>query len=420
MRGAARSPARRHAAPSCWRCSAQAAPVYGQQAILAGAFLSPFAGSIASVPAGLQVTINAHPAFLDGSVVDCVIYVADDAAVKAVLSFSFTLALGSVAGLKATSWCRGRRIDLSWSLPAGVTDYQLLRSKRGFAEYITDPGNLLGGLTPTGFSDTGLEDGTFYYYTLFISFSAGPPYIYHVNDAAKVTGLSIKDYASFEGLYVYNKFPAGMRAIDADPQLGSNRYLLRYVADAIMCGTNIVRGFIDGLSLTRDPDNMPAGQVGIPENQTGIIRAQCWDLAFPAQPEHDVATLRRVIPAFVSQVLQLKGTCPGFVNLIRLLTGWTVRCDSLIDPVCGVNRIFNAQDKDSTITLVNDTGVIGPLSITVPGQIVTDPLGIMNAPKHRTGNSPRSCKLHLRYLHARRHGDVCLCGDLGWGKPLPF
>ena len=348
----------------------------GVLAISAGVFQAGYTGTIIDLLVGvISVVFTTSPSFVKNKVVDCVSKLTGLPSDQWV-SFSFEVGLGEIASLAAQSWCAGNRVDLSWVNPSGVTQLKLLRSKQGYVSSDTDPsavtlytgapitafvdGVYSGGITT---SNTGLLDGTFYYYTVFLAFNPSA-YVYYTSNSAQVTGLSIRNYADKEGTYVYNKFfPVWERRADQDPTRGVNQGVLAMIADTLQCGINLIRGYADGLLKIRDPDEMPAGQIGISNNSKGIMLAQCWDLGFPVQPEFNLPALRRVVSDLTGKVLKQKGTCPSLVNLVSILAGWTPRCDEIISPVCGVDRIFRSWAQPSQIfmasgVITNSTGSV--------------------------------------------------------------
>lgn len=339
----------------------------GLQCILAGAFLPGYTGTVVQNGTTVEVTFFTYPPFLTAETVYCVIYAEDSALTTAVMSFKFSLNFAKVSNLLADADCLGRKVNLSWTSPAGATWMLLMRSRRSFCLYPTDPGDTLySGAPISSYADSAalgqpLEENAFYYYTLFVSYNAEAPFTYHTGSEAQVIGLSIKDYAAAQGNYVYESgaYTAAMRGRDADPTRGTDRFLLKRIAGVIQCGFNLLRGYTEALLHFRNPEEMPTGQVGIAENQLGIISAQCWDLDFPVDRSYDAGMLRRVVSDVVRDVYQVKGTCPSLVNLTRIMTTWTARCDELLDPRCGVNRLFNLYDGESQIQIAR-SGTAAP------------------------------------------------------------
>lgn len=173
-------------------------------------------------------------------------------------------------------------------------------------------------------------------------------HVWLTDPTAQVEGLSIKDYFARHGDYVYNLLPRTYRDRDSDPNRGTDRYKLKDYCRVLQCGVNLQRGWIEGLGHLRDPDTMPAGRLGEAENQSGILAAQSWDLGMPPERSFDAGVLRRIALGIVP-VFKKKGSCQGLIDLAKLFAGWDVRCDEQIEPLCGVNRIFQIYDQESYI-----------------------------------------------------------------------
>lgn len=297
-----------------------------------------------------------------------------------VVSFSFSRALNYVSSAQARSWCGGKRIDLSWTNPTGTTRVLLRRSSLGYPRFVDDPGETLyEGAPITQFVDgayvgaidttnVALEEGQFYYYTIFYTLSAAPPYAWIHSLDAEVQGLSIKDYNAAEGHYVYDLLPREVRRADSDPSRGTNQYLHRDYADTLQCGVNILRGWMEALLHFRDPDLMPAGRLGDSSNNYGIIGAQCWDFGLPAGKALDAATLRRLAFSLVG-FYENKGHCPNLVNVTKAVTTWDARCDEMAEPLCGVMRLAYTHDAESFINQFIPTVTAEDATTSVAGQV---------------------------------------------------
>ncbi len=348
----------------------------GKQAIEDGVFLAGYGGSVVQDGTALVVTISTHPT-LTHTQCDCVIFVGDNAANTSWLSFAFLVVLGTVTNLKAKTWCDGKRIDLYFSVAAGVQRIKIRRSKYAYCVFPTDPGEDIYEGPPTNLdssvisrfvdgvfssptyrtTNTALEEDAFYYYSIFVSYSSSAPYSWLVSSDCQVEGLSIKDYYSRYGDWVYKLLPKNYRDRDADPNRGINRYKLKDYCRVLQCGANLQRGWLEALLHLKDPDNMPAGRLGEAENQTGILAAQVWDLGVPAERAFDAGVLRRIVLGIVP-IYKIKGTCPGLVDLTKMFAGWDARCDEQIEPQCGINRLFQTYDMTSEISYVTSTSEI--------------------------------------------------------------
>jgi hypothetical protein len=234
-----------------------------------------------------------------------------------------------------------------------------VRSSYGFCESTSDPCTVLYTGAATNLDSTtmdryvdgtfsssvyrttnaDLREGVFYYYTIFLSFSASP-YVYLTGEECKVTGLSIKDYYAAEGDYVFKMLPPNVQ--------GKDDGTLQKLCGILQCGVNLLRGQIEALQFFRDPDLLPAGRVGEAENQHGILKADLWDKGVENTYTTDTIALRRMASK-ISEVNTKKGSCDGHVVLAQAFCDWVVRCDEQIDPVCGVMRYFQTWDAEAYI-----------------------------------------------------------------------
>jgi hypothetical protein len=304
---------------------------------------------------------------------------------EATFTYTFGLATQSsiIDVMRAISWCDGKRIDLLWSNPTGVTQVRLRRSQYSFCKFVDDPGtDIYLGVPITGYVDgpgpvpsnyppgspqsiVPLDENRFYYYTLFLAYETAPPYTWIWTAGGQVEGLSIKDYFSRYGYYVYEWLPRTYKERDGDPTRGADQFKLRDYCFVLQCQVNIFRGWLEGLLLLRDPDLMPAGRLGEALNQTGILQALSWDLGMPPEKSFDAGVLRRIAIGLIA-VYKVKGTCPGLVALTKLFATWDSTCDEIITPLCGVDRIF---------TLWNGTSKINDIVVAASGNNPTLAIG---------------------------------------------
>lgn len=262
--------------------------------------------------------------------------------------------------LRATTYCQGKRVDLTWLPPEnGSPRYlRIVRSEYSYPLRDGDQGDVLydgafilgytDGLDGPGsqneVSNTALKERRFYYYTLFTRDSVSDPWL--TNDVSMVCGLSIADYSAREGRYVYKLLPSNVRAEDASEKGGRQPYLLRDYCDVLQCAVNVYRGWAEGLLYLRDPERAPAGKIGVASDQTVILEAMVDDLDFEAEKSFDNGVLRRL--AFgMMDVYRRKGTCPGLVLFALIFARWQVRCDDAVDPNCGVGSMFSTWDGDA-------------------------------------------------------------------------
>ena len=333
--------------------------VDGQLALVGITFMPGFTGSISTNAAGVTYLFTLHPLFTR-KIVDIVIECADMLGNFGSFSFALGANVGQVTSLAAKTYCDGKRIDLSWANPSGATQVKIRRSSVGYCRFVDDPGtDIYTGAPITRFvdgvyvgslvtSNAALLEGVFYYYTVFLSFSAVAPYVWAASLSAEVEGLSIKDYFTAEGDYVYALLPREVRRADSDSGRGTDQFKTRDYCRVLQCGINLYRGWLESLLLFRDPDAMPAGRIGDGANNYGILAAQLWDYGLPAGASLDAQTLRRLVYSLIG-VYKNKGNCQGLIDLTKAATTWDARCDELIEPYCGVNRLATTYDNQSSI-----------------------------------------------------------------------
>jgi hypothetical protein len=362
----------------------------GTLAITGGVFQAGFAGTIVAVPPNaLSIEVTTHPPFVQDAIT-AHIQVTDTAALSGDFTFSFVSPQEHISDLKAKTWCEGKRIDLSWANPTGtvpaIAQMRIVRSQYSYLTSYDEPGDEIyigtaieafidGVYTgPITTSNTALDEDKFYYYTIFMSYdvTAGPTRIWIRIDPSPdhVEGLSIKDYFAKEGHYVYGLLPRAYRRRDSEPERGADRYRLRNYCLFLQCGINMYRGWMEGMLRLRDPDTGPAGRLGVASNQLGLLSASAWDLGIGTESSFDAGVLRRIALGIIG-VYKKKGTCPGLVSLAKVMTTWDTRCDEMIEPVCGINRIFRLWDGESYFGFVNDEIAADP-NYTPPGTVVID------------------------------------------------
>lgn len=279
-----------------------------------------------------------------------------------------------IQSLRASTWCGGKRVNLSWTNPTGAALIRIRRSAYSFCSFVGDPGeDVYSGVPITEFVDgaysgasattnAALDENKVYYYTVFWSFTVPSP-DWKTTDAGKVAGLSIRDFYALQGDYVYNTLPSGYRRRDLDDARGTNKGKLRDLCMALQCGISLMRGYTEALLLLRDPDRMPAGRVGEPVNQLGLLAAQAADLGAPPEKAFDAAVLRRLVASIVPTTRK-KGTPTGVVDFVKLYTGWDCTVDPQVlpaghgAPVGGVLRYASYKDPDAYI--LNGTNGVSP------------------------------------------------------------
>jgi len=305
------------------------------------------------------------------------VYAKDVAGRAGYFSFSFYVALDDVSDLVAKTWCEGKRIDLTWTNPAGVTHVKIRRSSQGYPRFTDDPGeDIYSGVVINAFVDgvysgplnttnKALNENKFYYYTIFISYN-GTTWLHSLS--AECQGLSIKDYNTQDGDYVYNLLPREIRRADADPARGAQQYKQRDYCSVLQCGVNIYRGLLEATLHLRDPDEMPAGRLGDTQNNYGVLATQLWDYGLPAGRQIDAATMRRLAFSLIG-LYKEKGICQCLVDLAKVVCTWDARCDEMVEALCGVNHLAYTWDNESFINQFISNQLSNNPDISVPGQV---------------------------------------------------
>jgi hypothetical protein len=335
-----------------------------------------------------KILMDVHPLFPAFNNV-VTVYTEDSSPDTGWLSFSFGCDVTVIKNLRAKSFCEGKRIDLSFEVPENVEQISIKRSKFAFSTFFEDPAVTLYEGPPTSldasamsgyvdgiFSDpvirssnTALEENTFYYYTIFVSYgevNAAQAWI--TDEGAQAEGLSIKSYPVD---WLYALLPSHYRKTDADEKRGSDQYKLRDYCRVLQCGLNLQRGWIEALLKLRDPESMPAGRLEDNENQKCILSAQSASLGLAPERTFDAGVLRSVVSGITS-VYKNKGTCPGLVSFVKLFTQWDSRCDEANEPLCGVNRLFKLWDIESYIRKAT-CSVPAEIDISTAGQVTFSP-----------------------------------------------
>jgi len=276
----------------------------------------------------------------------------------------------SPENLRAKTWCKGKRIDVRWSpFTTGPTaTFKLKRSRRTFSLFIDDDTETVFTGTTTFYSDTGLEENTVYYYTLYWSIDL---ITWYVSDKQRVAGLSIKDYTLYDGEdWLYRRLPQELRRQDALD--GTDQYTLKRYCDVLQCGLSLQRGMIEAYAHLANYDKIPAGRVGEPENQYGILEAVNKQLGFDPIRALGVEVMRRVALG-INHVRKNKGTCTGLTEYVKMLSGWDGTCTKE-DDFCGGS--LNLATWDGVSGFITGSGVAAPdfssATLTFAGDVFAD------------------------------------------------
>ncbi len=271
-------------------------------------------------------------------------------------------------GFCAKSHCDGKRVELTWNDPPGVvvTEYRLKRSRRAFSLFVDDDQDLiLSGSTANSYSDTGLDENAFYYYTLYWTADGVN---FFVGDGQRTIGHSIADFKALDGdHWLYDQLPAEVRRLDG--LSGTNQFVLRRYIDTLQCGMNVMRGRVEGYEHLTDYDDIVSGRIEKPGNAYAVLACLSDQLGFPVQKALGLETMRRVALE-LSAVRKWKGTCTGVELFVKLITAWDASCVDISIGDCGGGYVMRTYDGSSTISPGQGTltGVGGPIDNTA-GQL---------------------------------------------------
>lgn len=263
-------------------------------------------------------------------------------------------------GFCAETHCDGKRVDLTWNDPPGitVTEWRLKRSRRAFSLFVDDTQDLIFSGLANSYSDTGLEENAFYYYTLYWTVDGVN---FFVGDQQRVIGHSITNFQAMDGdHWLYDQLPAEVRRLDALP--GTDQFVLRRYIDTLQCGVNLMRGKVEGYEHLTDYDDIVAGRISKPGNAYAVLTCLSDQLGFPAQKALGLETMRRVALELTA-VRKWKGTCAGIELFVKLITTWDANCVDVSLGDCGGGTVMRVWDGSSSISPGQGslTGVGGPI-----------------------------------------------------------
>lgn len=221
-------------------------------------------------------------------------------------------------------------IDLNWVRPSGhYVQFRLLRSSYGYAMNEFD-GKLLLDLTmtdptsptpPTSYRDTDVQEGQFYYYTIWVQDNT----VEHLWWMAGVaTGLALKDFGYCDRFY--ELIPEWYRERDDTVSAIRPQPLYRFLC-SVAIGADHVRTEYETLQWVSQPDRIAGGllpllaqQFGIAyETELGMRQMRTW--------------LRNIVHLY-----KTKGSKIGVEGMVSAITGW------------GANAVFGKNlllDTDS-------------------------------------------------------------------------
>jgi len=316
--------------------------------------------------------------------------------------------------LRAVTWPEGKRVDLFWTNPPGVTRIVIKRSRTFHSAFLIDeaeviyngpavehfidgvpvpetvgrPGDLFQSPPDleVGVPNTGVDllEDTFYYYTVYVTVAPDPIGILDFGLEAKgrcqVTGLSITDYLRTDpdrrgrGEYLYHLFSQATRDRDAANAAAEGRttgYLQDY-ARFVQGGISLMRGYTKALEQVGDASRAPAGLVGSAFDQATILAN--WARRFGIIPERrilDVSILRRIAESMIL-IYKEKGTCPSIVDFTKLLTLWDSTCAEFEGLLCNPFYLatWDGMSEKDTYSWPSSLVTIQPGSIALPGAVL--------------------------------------------------
>lgn len=248
--------------------------------------------------------------------------------------------------LRAKSLSTGRAIRLTWQNPAGYvsTGWAIKRSTLTFALYVEDEVELIVLLDGDVYEylDENLDEGTIYYYTLF--WTDGGLEDFRVSDTTRVIGLSLEDYKTNEGEFVYALMPGGV--IQAhESQSGEDGLALQRMSDVIQQGIHVQRGLLSTLE-SNTFDTMLTGRIGEAKNQYAQLEVTLRGMGYEPLRYAGIAAMRRVGQA-LPYIRSWKGTCRGVSAYVKALTTWDSTCMVPGDAVCGGFGGLRTYDGES-------------------------------------------------------------------------
>lgn len=244
-------------------------------------------------------------------------------------------------------------IILQWEEPEDTYDYvMLVRNQYGPPLTPTD-GSILfqtpkGTLTKNEFSDTHLQQGTYYYYSLFIRIAQATPNWQRVGTA---TGLTNTDYGS--GLTMYELLPEWYRVADADEQLvpldttGEEVGPLRRFLELIGREVDLERTFLQNAL-----DSTNASKI-----RSDLLPYASEMYGFPYEPYLGDRQTRRLYGNWI-HILKRKGTITAVEDFASAVTGYSATA------TIGGNMLLDRNDSDFYETLGRWHLYVGSATVT--------------------------------------------------------
>lgn len=202
------------------------------------------------------------------------------------------------------------QVRLRWTAPGGEwSEFRLLRSGYGFAVNEGDGDLLLSFSGPnyqSAFTDTGLAENRFYYYTVFVFDLDTNQWV----KAGEVQALTLKDYGNRQRMLL--NLPQFY--LDLDDQRrrhGEDEGALRRFLRVLSLVADHVQGETESLGWVRDADTVSGGLLPFFANDLGIAY----------EPEIGMRQMRIWLRNAV-YLYKIKGTRLGIEGVATALTGW--------------------------------------------------------------------------------------------------
>lgn len=232
----------------------------------------------------------------------------------------------------------GNAIKMKWSMPVGfdslLHEIVIVRKQRVYPEIIADGDTVLVTNSLLEFTDVGLDDATYYYYTAFVRVLANNDEV--SSDLSRDYALSVKNYGYAEILY--QEVPEIYRTRDESGDL--YRLFRIWGTQMDIFKTEIFAFGYNRAGVESNPETLPALV-----NMLGLTQAD----GLP------IDVLRRCAIHLV-YVYKRKGTAPGIVQAVKLLTGWDC---FLIE---ARNTIFKTWDGQSRADFgIVDASAVGSI-----------------------------------------------------------
>lgn len=271
-----------------------------------------------------------------------------------------------VKNLKARPRCEGNQIHLTWKNPASTIAITIHRRSKGYPFDLTDAATeVYNGPSIETFLDTGLEGNTFYYYLVVAtnnpSYATGVDLVKITKDS-RVMGLSIESLNS-KDTFFWRQATRDERHLDALPvsEGGGAGFLERWFT-IMGCWLDTLRGWTKALENNTDDDRAPLHVTAARVRSLG---------ALPEGDSYDFLTTRRMALGLVAQY-QIRGSCAGIVDAVKMLTLWDSACVDLGNGDGCPSGAVGLKTYDGTSALLYGEGS----DITSPFAKMTDPSGL--------------------------------------------